>query len=73
MARVEIKSPVSGSIWTYAVGCGASVFAGNALVVIEVMKMEVPIDAPCDGTLIETLPQGQIVAEGDVVAVIESD
>lgn len=72
MARVEIKSPVSGSIWMPAVGVGCEIFEGNCILTLEVMKMEVPIDAPCNGTLIEMRPQGDIVAEGDVIAVIES-
>ncbi len=72
MARHEVQSPISGSIWVHSVGVGQKVFAGNTLLIMECMKMEVPLDSPVDGEVVSMLATGTVVNEGDVVAVIEA-
>ena len=51
---------------------GQTVDEGHELVILESMKMEIPVEAPCAGTVVEirVAPEDQIT-EGDVVAVIE--
>jgi biotin carboxyl carrier protein len=58
----KIRSEVSGSVWKVEVTVGQQVNEGDTLVVVESMKMEIPITAPADGTVTEIL-----VAEGEAV------
>ena len=58
----KIRSEVSGSVWKVEVTVGQQVNEGDTLVVVESMKMEIPITAPADGTFTEIL-----VAEGEAV------
>jgi acetyl-CoA carboxylase biotin carboxyl carrier protein len=70
--RHELRSPVTGSVWMHAVGVGQHVYAGTVVLVIECMKMEVPVETAVDGTVAELVEPGAQVLEGDTVAVIES-
>jgi len=56
----QIKTRTAGSIWKVLVKPGDEVKAGDTLFIMEVMKMEVPHDAPADGTVTAVH-----VAEGD--------
>jgi len=51
--HVAVVSPVSGSVWKIAAVVGQAVKAGDALVTVESMKMELPVTAPMDGTVSE--------------------
>lgn len=70
--RHEVKSPITGSVWLASVSVGQQVVQGSPLVVLECMKMEIPVESPVDGTVLEVLPSGSAINEGDVVAVVES-
>ena len=59
----KVVSEVSGSVWKVEVAVGQSVQAGDTLLIVESMKMEIPVEAPSGGTVTEVL-----VAEGDAVA-----
>jgi urea carboxylase len=66
-----IGAPVSGSVWKIAASVGQPVKAGDALVIVESMKMEIPVTAPADGVLIELrCAEGRAVTLGQTVAVI---
>ncbi|UEM19827.1 urea carboxylase [Skermanella mucosa] len=65
-----IASPVSGSIWKVAGAAGTTVKAGDVLVIVESMKMEIAVPAPADGTLVEIrCAEGQAVSLGQPLAV----
>jgi urea carboxylase len=65
-----ISSPVSGSVWKIAGSAGGAVKAGEILVIVESMKMEIAVSAPTDGTLIEIrCAEGQAVSLGQALAV----
>ena len=73
MAKLAAKSEVSGSVWKIEVTLGQKVAEGDTLVLIESMKMEIPVAAPESGKLLEILvAEGDIVTEGSVVARIEA-
>lgn len=73
MARREVKSEITGSLWKIVKQAGEAVAEDDTLMILESMKMEIPIMAEAAGTLKEILVQeGDPVAEGQVVAVIET-
>ena len=72
MAVLEIESEIAGKVWKIETQIGQKLGEDDAILVLESMKMEIPIDAPEDGTLIELLvKEGDPVSEGQVVAKIE--
>ncbi len=72
MARIEVKSEITGTVWKLMKQPGDQVGAGDTLIVIESMKMEIPVITEDGGTLKEILvKEKEPVAEGQVVAVID--
>ena len=73
MARVEIESEVTGNVWKVEVAAGDAVQEGDVLIILESMKMEIPVEAPEAGKVAELLvaPEDS-VEEDQVVAVIET-
>ncbi|HWJ35307.1 MAG TPA: urea carboxylase [Steroidobacteraceae bacterium] len=65
--QVAVPSPVSGSVWKISAVLGQSVKAGDTLVIIESMKMELPITAPMDGVVSQVR-----CAEGRAVMVAQT-
>ena len=70
MKKIEIKSELSGSIWKVLVSKGQEVSEGDQLIIMESMKMEIPITAPTNGVIdkIEVI-EGSNVSE-DVTIII---
>ncbi|HEX5129672.1 MAG TPA: biotin/lipoyl-binding carrier protein [Usitatibacter sp.] len=72
MASIEVKSVVTGSVWKIVASVGQSLAPGDEIMVLESMKMEIPVVADDGGTLKEIrVAEGASVSEGQVVAVIE--
>lgn len=72
MARIEIKSEITGTVWQVKSKPGDRVEEGDTLIVIESMKMEIPVITEDAGTVKEILvKEKDPVAEGQVVAIIE--
>ena len=60
------------NVWKVVVASGEAVEAGDTLVILEAMKMEIPVEAPQGGTIREVrVEEGGVVHEGDVIAVID--
>ncbi len=73
MARFEIESEVQGNVWKVEVAVGTEVSAGDVLIILESMKMEIPVEAPVSGRVIELRVKPEdAVAEEEVLAVIET-
>lgn len=67
-----VESPVAGNIWQILVAVGDPVEAGHELIVIESMKMEIPVDAPHDGTVTAlVVEESQAVLQGEHLITIE--
>lgn len=67
----RVESPVVGTVWKIDVAIGESVGEGDVIVILESMKMEIPVEAETAGTIAEILvEEGDAVAEGDSLAVI---
>ncbi len=68
-----MDSPVSGSVWQCTVKAGETVKAGQVLMILESMKMEIEIHALCDGTVHSLLKdQGQGIQAGQPLVLIET-
>ena len=68
----EIKAHITGVVFQIPTKPGDRVAAGDAVIVLESMKMEIPVEAERAGTVKEIrVQEGQTVQEGDVVAVLE--
>lgn len=68
----EVVASMAGSVWKIVVKEGDVVASGQDVVILESMKMEIPLTAEKDGTIKEIkVQEGDFVNEGDVVAIIE--
>ena len=73
MALIEVKTEVAGIVWQIVAGVGEAVSEDDPVIILESMKMEIPVSAPASGTVSEILvAEGETVAEGDVVARIRT-
>ena len=68
----EVCAEITANVWQVRTEVGARVAEGDELVILESMKMEIPVTAPLDGTVTElrVAPEDK-VQEGDVVAVLD--
>jgi urea carboxylase len=67
-----VDSPVSGSVWQTRVEEGQEVKSGEVLMVLESMKMEIPLQASCDGRVLQLrLEEGARVNAGQALVVLE--
>jgi len=72
MAILEIESEIAGKVWKIETEIGQKLDEDDAILILESMKMEIPVDAPEAGTLVEILvKEGDAVAEGQIVAKLE--
>lgn len=68
----EVEAHITGTVWKIETTVGAQVSEGDILVILESMKMEMPVEAPAEGKVIEIrCAEAQSVDEGDVLVVLE--
>jgi urea carboxylase len=68
-----VASQVSGGVWSVLATAGARVKAGDTLLVVESMKMEIAVTAPCDGLVHEVLcSEGQAVSAGQALVLLQA-
>jgi acetyl-CoA carboxylase biotin carboxyl carrier protein len=69
---MEVKAELVGNLWKITSEVGQQVEPDDTIMILESMKMEIPVLAPVGGTIKEILvSEGQVVQEGQVVAIIE--
>jgi biotin carboxyl carrier protein len=72
MAQIKVLSEINAMVWKIEVAAGQRVAAGDTLIVLEAMKMEIPVTAPRAGVVSSILvAEKQMVAEGEALAVVE--
>jgi biotin carboxyl carrier protein len=68
----EVRAHITGVVFQITAAAGDSVSAGDPVIVLESMKMEIPVEAPQSGVVKEiTVTEGQTVQEGQTVALLE--
>jgi acetyl-CoA carboxylase biotin carboxyl carrier protein len=71
MPQTRLPSDVTGVVWKIEVREGDAVTEDQTLVILESMKMEIPVTSPCAGTVLQILvAEGEAVVEGQDVLVI---
>lgn len=67
----DVAAHITGTVWKIEVKVGQAVNAGDVLVILESMKMEMPVEAMDGGTVTEIrVSEAQAVNEGDVLVVL---
>ena len=68
----NIEAHITGTVWKIEVEVGDTVEEGDTVVILESMKMEMPVEAEDPGTVAEIrCEEGQAVSEGDTLVVLE--
>jgi acetyl-CoA carboxylase biotin carboxyl carrier protein len=68
----DVEAHITGTVWKIEVEVGDAVEEGDAVVILESMKMEMPVEAEDPGVVIEIrCTEGQSVSEGDTLVVLE--
>jgi acetyl-CoA carboxylase biotin carboxyl carrier protein len=67
----DIEAHITGTVWKIEVEVGDEVLEGDTVVILESMKMEMPVEAEDPGTVVEIrCAEGQSVSEGDTLVVL---
>ncbi len=73
MAIIDVKTEITGSVWKIVKTVGDKIKEDEPILILESMKMEIPVASPEDGVLTEILTnEGDTVTEGTVVARVEA-
>lgn len=73
VAKIEVVSEVTGSVWKIECELGDSIDEGDVVMILESMKMEIPIESPVSGIVHKLLvAPGDSVEEDQVLCVIET-
>jgi len=68
----DVEAHITGTVWKVECKVGQEVEEGDTVVILESMKMEMPVEAEDDGTVKEiACEEGQAVSEGDTLVVLE--
>jgi acetyl-CoA carboxylase biotin carboxyl carrier protein len=68
----DVEAHITGTVWKVECELGQEVEEGDTLVILESMKMEMPVEAEDEGTVREIrVKEGQAVSEGDTLVVLE--
>ena len=68
----EVEAHITGTVWKIEVDVGDNVDEGDTVVILESMKMEMPVEAEDPGVVKEIrVEEGQSVSEGDTLVVLE--
>ena len=73
MATIDVKTEITGNVWKIVAQVGDTLGEDEPILILESMKMEIPVAAPESGKLVDILvAEGDTVTEGTVVARLEA-
>ena len=68
----EVTAEIAGNVWKIETNVGASVEAEDVLLILESMKMEIPVEAPRAGRVAEVrVAEGDSIEEGAILVVLD--
>jgi len=68
----DVEAQISGNVWKIELTVGDAVEEEDVILIVESMKMEIPVEAPCAGRISEIrVSEGDSIEEGAVLAVID--
>jgi len=74
MAEIKVEAEIAGTVWKVVAKVGDRVEEDQELIILESMKMELPVNAPQSGTVVSIhVEEGAQVLEGDVVAILNTE
>ena len=69
---VDVEAHITGTVWKIEKQVGDVVVEGDVIIILESMKMEMPVESPIDGTIVSIdTKEGAAVDEGAVIARVE--
>jgi acetyl-CoA carboxylase biotin carboxyl carrier protein len=69
----DVEAQITGNVWKIEKAVDERVVEGDVILILESMKMEIPVEAPCAGRIAEIrVQEGDSIEEGAILAVIES-
>ncbi|MGB0315333.1 MAG: biotin/lipoyl-binding carrier protein [Parvibaculales bacterium] len=69
---MQVKSEIAGSVWKIIAETGADLAADDVIVILESMKMEIPVVAPKAGKLTDIhVAEGDMIGEGQLIATLD--
>jgi acetyl-CoA carboxylase biotin carboxyl carrier protein len=69
----EVVAQITGSVWKIEKAVGDAVAEGDVILILESMKMEIPVEAPCGGRIREIrVQEGDSIEEDAILAVIDA-
>ena len=69
---MQVRSEIAGSVWKIVAETGADMATDDVIVILESMKMEIPVIAPKAGKLMQLhIAEGDMIAEGQLIATLE--
>lgn len=72
MALMDVIAEITGKVWKIEAEIGEELEEDEPVIILESMKMEIPVSAPEDGTIAEILvAEGDSIKEGQIVARME--
>ena len=72
MSKHDVESEVTGNVWKVLLEVGSEVAEGDVIMILESMKMEIPVESPVAGTLTELkVSTEDQVEEDQILAVVE--
>ncbi len=72
MARIDVRSEITGKVWKIEHKVGDQLSEDDAILILESMKMEIPVPSPVTGKLVEILvTEEEMVEEDQVIAIVE--
>jgi biotin carboxyl carrier protein len=66
----ELRAEMAANVWKVLVADGDTVQAGQTLVILESMKMEINVDAETSGTVVVSVSEGESIDEGALIATV---
>lgn len=68
----QVEAQITGKVWKIEKAVGDTVETDEVMLILESMKMEIPVEAPCPGRIREIrVQEGDSVEEGDVLVVLD--